>query len=214
MDKKISWRKYNDELIERGKISFWFDESISENWYTGNEKLGPYQNIYSDNCITALLTLKFVYTLTYREVAGLSQNLIELLDMEVEVPHYTTLSRRAKKLGQELISKLNSHEKVHVVIDSTGLKVYGEGEWKVRKHGYEKRRTWRKLHLAVDEKNNQIVAVVTTGNDKGDSELFGELLDQVQSDNIEQISADGAYDTKDCYKKAKDLDAKLVAPPR
>lgn len=89
-----------------------------------------------------------------------------------------------------------------MVVDSTGIKVYGEGEWKVRQHGYCRRRTWRKLHSGVDESTNEIVAAVVTTNDFKDSQVLPDLLDQVEEE-IEQVSADGADDRRNCYAAIK-----------
>jgi Transposase DDE domain len=100
-----------------------------------------------------------------------------------------------------------------VVIDSTGIKVYGEGEWKVRQHGVSKRRTWRKLHLALDEGSGEILAAVASTNDWGDSEILPDQLEQIEGD-IEQVSCDGAYDTSGCYDTITERGAEAVIPPR
>lgn len=101
-----------------------------------------------------------------------------------------------------------------IVIDSTGLKVYEEGEWKVRKHGVTKRRTGRKLHLAIDVNTHEIVAVELTTNSVGDSEVLPDLLDQIEDTQaIEAVSADGAYDTKECHKAIKERKAEAIIPP-
>ena len=136
------------------------------------------------------------------------------MGLNIKIPCYTTLSRRQKRLSSSIQNKLKKNKAVHIVIDSTGLKVYGEGEWKVRKHGISKRRTWRKLHLAVDESNNQIIAAEVTGNDTGDCEVFEDLANAVNSDELEQITGDGAYDTKACYNWAEEHGVKGVFPPR
>ena len=210
---KINWSKYNNELISRGQVTFWFDKKLSKNWYSKDFKGGRYTDTYSDEAITALITLKYFYSLTFRETKGLSESLVELMKMNIKVPCYTTLSRRQKRLSLQVLKTLKSRKSIHVVVDSTGLKVYGEGEWKVRKHGIGKRRTWTKLHLAIDESNNQIIAVDVTGNDTGDCECFDKLICEIDCD-IDQISGDGAYDTKDCYKKSLDVGAKGTFPPR
>ena len=98
-------------------------------------------------------------------------------------------------------------------VDSTGIKVFGEGEWKVRQHGYTKRRTWRKLHLGIDEATQEIVASVVTTNDIHDGQVFKDLLDQVK-EPIHQVSADGAYDNFECYEQALERNAIPVIPPR
>ena len=212
--KSINWSKYNNGLIRRGQVFFWFDEKIIDQWYSKETPGGRFSDTYSDIAINALLTLKYFYSLTFREVKGFSESLLELLEVDLDVPCYTTLSRRQKRLSNKILDTLNLNQSVHIVIDSTGLKVYGEGEWKVRKHGIGKRRTWRKLHLAVDESNNQIVAAEVTGNDTGDCEVFEDLANAVNSDQLEQITGDGAYDTKDCYRWSLENGIKGVFPPR
>jgi hypothetical protein len=111
--------------------------------------------------IQAVLTLKHVYHLTLRASQGFMQSLRELAFADLRVPNYTTLSRRAQEL-QVTLPEMSSGDPIHLVVDSTGVKLYGEGEWKVRKHGYSKRRTWRKVHLGLDVKTGQIRAALMT----------------------------------------------------
>jgi hypothetical protein len=111
------------------------------------------------------------------------------------------------------LPKVSTDGPFHVVIDSTGLKVFGEGEWKVRKHGYSKRRTWRKIHLAIDEDSQGIEAMELTSNNVADSEVLPDLLEQVENP-LDQVSADGAYDTHECYDLAAKRGAKVAIPPR
>ena len=136
-----------------------------------------------------------------------------LMNLDIDIPDYTTVGRRLRKISLILKSSVISGKNLHVVIDSTGLKVYGEGEWKVRQHGFSKRRTWRKIHLAVDESNSQILATVLTDNSFRDNQVFDDLIDGIDRE-IKQISADGAYDTKNCYKKSEKEYIYLVTPPR
>jgi len=128
------------------------------------------------------------------------------------VPDYSTLSRRQAKLRVEIPSLIPTDSR-HVVIDSTGLKIFGEGEWKVRQHGYDKRRTWRKLHLGIDESTQEIVASTVTTNDIKDSQVLGELLEQVD-ESIDQVSADSAYDSFECYQQILEREAEPIIPPR
>ncbi len=99
------------------------------------------------------------------------------------------------------------------MVDSTGIKVYGEGEWKVRQHGYSKRRTWRKLHLGVDETTGEILAGVVSTNNVSDDEAFGDILDTVPGE-LEAVSADGAYDKRKCYEAIEEREARANIPPR
>lgn len=208
-----NWSSYNKSLINRGKITLWFSSDVISSWYAQSSGKRGGQQRYTDAAINAILILRFRFGMTLREVQGFAISLFELIGMDVDVPNYTTLCRRLQKIDRMIKTGLASKGNIHIVIDSTGLKVYGEGEWKVRQHGYSKRRTWRKLHLAVNESNSQIEAVVLTDNSFKDSEVFEDLVDGVDGE-IKQISADGAYDTANCYEKSEEEDIHLVSPPR
>jgi Transposase DDE domain len=125
---------------------------------------------------------------------------------------HTTLSRRQKTLAIDMPTQPATGSRP-VVIDSTGIKVYGEGEWKVRQHGVSKRRTWLKLHLGVDEQTGEILAAVVTSNSISDGEILPDLLDQIP-DEINQVSADGAYDRTYCYDAIDERGAIAAIPPR
>lgn len=110
---------------------------------------------YSDGAIEAILSVRVIYGLSLRAVQGFFEGFMQGLI----IPHYSRLSRRAKDLEIE-ISRMKKEGKkpTDLVIDSTGLKVYGEGEWKTRIHGKDKRRTWRKYHVSVDPNTHEVVA--------------------------------------------------------
>lgn len=209
MGDTIEWSRYNNSLIERGKLSFWIPEDLKQVWYSDPEK-----KTYSDRAIEVLSVLRFKFGLKLREVEGFARSLFSWAGLDLKVPNYSTLCRRLGKLSLIFWQDISSEEKIHVVVDSTGLKVYGEGEWKVRIHGYSKRRTWRKLHLAVDEKNNRILGVVLTTNDFKDNEVFQILMDQVEAKNISRVTGDGAYDDKKCFAWAEAKRVRAVFPPR
>lgn len=185
------------------------------NWHPlpeGQRKRGG-QRRYSDQAITCLLLLKAVYKLPYRQTIGFAQSILNLLQADVTVPDYTLLCKRSVDLQVDL-SVSQSDEPKHVVIDSSGLKVYGEGEWKVRQHGYSKRRTWRKLHLSVNESTQEIEAVALTEAGVDDAEMGEELLEETPGE-IEQVSADGAYDKRKFYQAcARRRVKRIVVPPR
>jgi hypothetical protein len=208
-----NWREYDRALVERGSVTVWFDEAfLREHWRpAANGRRGaPFE--YSDIAIQTLLTLKAVFHLPYRALEGFGRSLMRLMSLALPVPDHTHLSRRAKTLQVAIPCRARTGP-VHVVVDSTGLKVYGEGEWKVRQHGAGKRRTWRKVHLAVDAGERDVVGVEVTTVEWSDGEVFEGLLDQVEG-NIEQIDADGAYDTRAAYEAAQARGARLVVPPR
>lgn len=134
------------------------------------------------------------------------------MGINLPVPDHSTLSRRMGKVEVEM-PVAPSEGAVHVVVDSTGVKVYGEGEWKVRQHGVDKRRTWRKLHVGVNEATGEILTAVASTNNLSDDEAFADLLDGVE-EKIEQVSGDGAYDKRKCYDKIATREAKATIPPR
>ena len=143
-------------------------------------------------------------------------SLVALAGADVPVPDYTTLCRRRKKMiGKAAITLLPPApmEPLHLVVDGTGLKVFGDGEWKVRQHGTSKRRTWRKVHLAVDQKTGFIHAAATTTNSISDGQMLPALLEQI-TQPLAQVSADGGYDRRTCYEAIAERRAKVAIPPR
>src|SRR5919107_895787 len=158
--KVTNWRAYNQSLKQRGSLELWIDDKVQKHWYyTGASQRGA-QYRYSDSCIQMACIIKEVYHLGYWQTQGFVESLIARLGWNVQVPDYSVINRRHKNL--HIAVKGADKAKKYLVIDSTGVKVYGEGEWKVRQHGYSRRRTWRKLHLGVDEATNELVAAVVT----------------------------------------------------
>lgn len=156
--------------------------------------------------------LKNVFKLPLRALEGFINSLFTLMDVPLQSPDYSCISKRAKQVNIQY--RLPSKGSVvHLVIDATELKVYGEGEWKVRKHGKAKWRVWCKLHLAVDAQTHTIVAAEVSLETVGDNEVFPILFYQLWR-KIEQVSADGAYDTKECHALLKKKGAWATIPPR
>jgi hypothetical protein len=208
-----NWSEYNAGLKQRGSLTFWVDESVLEGWIDPYLSGKPGASIYyTDLAILTMATVKAVYRLAGRQCQGFLESIFELMDIELSVPDHSTLSRRLGKLEVSLpvVPKEGAR---HVVVDSTGVKVYGEGEWKTRQHGISKRRTWRKLHLGVDEATGEILAAVVTTNDIHDGEVLNDVLEAIEGD-IEQVSGDGAYDHRHCYDEISERGAKPVIPPR
>ncbi|MCF2147136.1 IS5 family transposase [Desmonostoc muscorum LEGE 12446] len=208
-----NWNAYDAALKQRGSITFWVNEEIIEQW-RNQQKTGKKgaSNYYSDVAIATMGTIQSVFHLPGRQAEGFLESLFTLMGIELAVPDHSTLSRRLSKLSVEL-PVIPKNKAVHVVVDSTGVKVYGEGEWKVRTHGVGKRRTWRKLHLGVDEGSGEILAAVVTTNDLADCEVLPDLLEQIDYP-IEQLSGDGGYDTFDCYDATQERGATATIPPR
>jgi hypothetical protein len=135
------------------------------------------------------------------------------MQIDLPVPDHTTLSVRGKGLSVTLPKKKSSS--LHIVVDSTGLKIYGEGEWKTRKHGISKRRIWLKLHLAVDPHDGQIEAVVLSEAGLSDADAVEPMLAQIDQE-MESFGADGAYDKRKVYQKVRNhsLDCQVNVPPQ
>jgi hypothetical protein len=211
--KITNWRKYNESLVNRGSITFWFSKDTIKKWRHENAKAKVgHPFVYSDMAIECLLVLRELFQLPYRQTEGLGKSLAALMEVSVDIPDYTSLSKRAAQLSILLdVRKHRGH--IDVVVDSTGLKVFGEGEWKMRKHGKTKRRTWRKLHLAIDPDTHEIVAETITENSCHDADQTDALLDQVQT-NIAKFHGDGAYDQRKVYKTLKKRRIKAIIPPR
>ena len=211
--KITNWSKYNESLVQRGSITFWFSEDVIDQWEHANEvpKVGhPF--VYSDIAIESLLVLRELFRLPYRQTEGLGRSLAQLMQVEVSIPDYTSLAKRAAKMEVSL-GVSGRTGAIDVVVDSTGLKVFGEGEWKTRKHGVSKRRTWRKLHLAVNPKTREIEAEVLTENSGHDADQVEELLDQVDAP-VNAFYGDGAYDQWKVYGTLDEQQIKPIIPPR
>jgi hypothetical protein len=206
-----NWKQYNDALVHRGSLTLWVDQETLQAWrYQGPSQRGA-QFQFSDLAIQCVLTLRAVYHLPLRATEGFACSILGLMGLGLPVPDYTTLCRRAGTLCIDLPKKASGP--LHLVIDSTGLKVYGEGEWKVRQHGYSKRRTWLKLHLAVDPQTHEIQAAMVTDPGVTDAEAVPALLGQVENP-IESAAADGAYDRQEVYDALEGRSARAVVPPR
>jgi len=208
-----NWPEYNKSLVKRGSLTLWFDEKSIKKWHkTKKKKCRGRPPKYTDLAIECMLTIKAVFRLPLRATQGLVASLIELLKLPIEAADYTTLCRRQRSL-EVVLKDINNGKSLHGVFDSTGLKIFGEGEWKVRQHGYSKRRTWRKLHLGVDESSGEIIASVLTTNDFGDGEVLPDLLDQIDAP-LSQASGDGAYDSFENYDLLNKRGSRITIPPR
>jgi hypothetical protein len=188
-------------------------ERWQEQESTGKRKRGKPQQ-YSDTAIQTALTLQQVFRLPLRQTEGFLGSILGKLAPLLKSPDHSTLCLRAKTLSVAMRVRPLSSEPLHIVVDSTGVKVYGEGEWKVRQHGWSKRRIWKKLHIGVDEATGDILLGEVTGNDTADCEMFTPLLDQLPASvPIDQVSADGAYDKRVCYEEAMRRGIPSIAIP-
>ena len=180
--------------------------------YAGEKQRGS-QYDYSDKAIEIMLTIKEVFHLSNRGVEGFVCSVFGMLNLHLPVPDHTTLSKRGKSFKVKL--PRNSHGPLNLVLDSTGLKIYGEGEWKVRKHGYSKHRTWRKLHVGANPDNGEIQVAVLTGNSTSDAAVVKEMLAQIEQ-TLLSCAADGAYDKRKVYEalNAHSPQVEILIPPR
>ena len=149
-----NWKQYEAGLIQRGSIRFWINDDAIDQWNPeAKDKTRGRQEEYSDLAIQICLTFRLLYRQALRQTEGFINSLLKLMDLDLICPDHTTLSRRSQTLKelQEQLKKVQKKESIHILIDSTGLKIYGEGEWEEAKHGKGRRKGWMKLHLAIDE---------------------------------------------------------------
>jgi hypothetical protein len=208
-----NWPEYEKALAQRGSLTFWLSDDFEQVWlYTGEKQRGS-QFEYSEKAIEIMLTIKEVFHLTNRGVEGFVRSVFAMLNLNLPVPDHTTLSKRGKTFRAKLPKKTNGS--MNLVLDSTGLKIYGEGEWKVRKHGYSKRRTWRKLHVGANPDNGEIQVVVLTENSVGDDAIVTDMLAQIEQ-TLLSCAADGAYDKRKVYDalNAHSPEVEILIPPR
>lgn len=210
-----NWPEYDRALVNRHSLTIWIAKEVQENWkYKGPKQRGA-QFEYSDQAIESMLMLKEIFHLTNRGVEGFVRSLFQLMGVDLPVPDHTTLSTRGKHL--QIALPRRTQGRMQIVMDSSGLKVYGEGEWKVRKHGWGKHRTWCNFHLMVDPASGEIQAVDLTGAEGHDSKSVRPMLAQIEpAIEIESLAGDGSYDTWEVYDviKARAPDAKIMIPPQ
>ena len=208
-----NWSEYDKALVQRGSITIWMWEGFEKTWLYVGEKQRGSQFDYSDQAILMMLTVKEVFHLTNRGVEGFMRSIFQLLKINLPVPDHSTLSKRGKDLKVSLPKK--NSQSLNIVMDSTGLKIYGEGEWKVRMHGASKRRTWRKLHIGANPDDGEIQAVLLTENGVSDDQAVEGLLEQIEQ-TILDFAADGAYDKRRVYDilNAHSPEVNILIPPR
>jgi hypothetical protein len=207
-----NWKEYNAALKARGSLLIWLDKDM--HWHgSASGKRGRSQD-YSDGAIQFCLTIKNLFNLALRQAMGMTQSLLELAGLDWQVPDYSTVSRRQKHL-EVTIAALPTTTGLHLLVDSTGVKMLGEGEWKTKKHGADYRRQWRKVHLGIDATTLEIRAIEVTDNATGDAPMLPRLLDQIDKDeHIASVSGDGAYDTKACHEAIAQRGAHAIIPTR
>ena len=205
-----NWAAYERSLVDRGDITLWLSADATDAWTPSPSGQPGGQQRFSDVAIETALTLRLVFRLPLRQTEGFVRSVLALMGAALETPDHTTLSRRSQRL-QVALHRLPAAGPIHVVVDSTGLSVVGEGEWAAVKHGGHGRRGWKKLHLAVD-RSGAIVAQALTDATADDASTALPLLAAVEGD-VTSLTADAAYDTVAIYEAAATRGAAVVIPP-
>src|SRR4051794_15300906 len=210
-----NWAEYDAALRQRGSLTVWFSEEAIAAWHAEPRTTPGGQPRYSSLAIATALTLKAVFRLALRQTEGLIGSIIGLLCLDLSVPDHTTLSRRAEGLEVPRPRSDSNVEPVHLLVDSTGLKLCGPGEWLIEKHGTRVRRSWRKLHIGVDADTGRIVASELTTNEVDDGSQVGPLLDQITGP-VASFTGDGVYDQDGVSRSVAERhpDARVIVPPR
>jgi len=216
--KVTNWPEYDRALQERGSLTVWVTPEALAAWQPPHTGGRGRPRDYSEVAIETGHLLRLAFGRPWRQTEGLLRSITVLLGLNVSVPDHTTFSRRSPGLVlATMLPQAQANGPMHVVIDATGLKVYGAGEWLVEKHGERGTRTWRKLHLAVDPASGEILASELTTNDEGDASQVGPLLGQL-SGPLASVTADGAYDGEPTYRavaeRQPDPPVEVIIPPR
>jgi IS5 family transposase len=188
----------------------WISEDAIRSWKPRPSRKRGGQRRYSEVAIETALTLRVVFNLPLRQAEGFLRSIFEIMGLSLEVADHTTLSRRSQNLGVRLRRPV-TNKPIHLIVDSTGLSIVGEGEWAAAKHGKKGKRGWKKLHLGVD-RSGVIVAQVLTDSNVDDANTGLDLIEQVDS-RLTSITGDAAYDTGAIYDAAFERGARVVVPP-
>jgi hypothetical protein len=209
-----NWAAYNEALRQRGSLTVWFTDQAIAAWKAAPRTTPGGQPHYSDLAITTALTLRAVFHLALRQTEGLIGSILQLLDLDLPVPDFSTLSRRARNLELPVQPRATGGP-IQLLVDSSGLKLSGPGEWLVEKHGTSRRRSWCKLHIGFDAVTRRIVASFLTDRNVDDASQVDPLLDQI-AEPVELFLGDGGYDRTNVYATLEErhLDAKVIVPPR
>ena len=207
-----NWKQYNSSLKARGSLTIWLDKKMS--WFAAASGKRGRSPKFSDAAIQFCLTLKNLFGLALRQSTGRVQSVLQLSGLAWSAPDFSTLCRRQLGLNVQ-VPYTRSQGGLHLLVDSTGIKFLGEGEWKCKKHGPERRRQWRKLHIGIDAQTLQIRAICVTSNNVSDAAVLPDLLQQLPEDEaLESLTGDGAYDTQPVYEAVIQRGAVPIIPPR
>lgn len=206
-----NWHAYNESLVQRGSLDIWISEEAMQKWYANPTHKQGAQSVYSNLAISTVLTIQKLFHLPLRAAEGFVGSVFRMASVSLDIPDYSTLSRRSD--GLTVLLTKRKKEKTILIVDGSGAKVFGEGEWKVRQHGVSKRRTWKKIHIAIDE-DGEIRATEMTSNATHDSEVVPNLFSQEDA-KIEAFAGDGAFDTQGVYTACQHHNVpRILVPPR
>jgi hypothetical protein len=205
-----NWAEYDRALVQRGDITLWFPPDAADSWTPGPSGKRGGKRKFSDQAIETALVLRLVFNLPLRQTEGFLRSVLSLMALDLEAPDHTTASRRSQQVDVSL-RLAATKGRLHLIVDSTGLSIIGEGEWAAVKHGGHGKRAWKKLHLGVD-RSGVIIAEILTEGTADDARTALGLIDKM--DGVASLTADSAYDTIAIYDAAEARNAKVIVPPR
>lgn len=207
-----NWKSYNEALKRRGSLLVWLDKDMV--WLAPKAGRMGRPPVFSDAAIQFCLMVKVLFGLPLRQTTGMVSSILQMTGLDWPVPDFSTLSRRQKTITVEISSRRTAGP-LNLLVDSTGIKFLGDGEWLARKHGTHRRRQYRKVHIAMDTGSGDILAVEFTSSREGDSPVLPDLLDQIPPDHeIGTVTGDGAFDTRRCHAAIHARGAAAVIPIR
>lgn len=207
-----NWKSYNEALKRRGSLLIWLDKDMT--WLAPKAGGNGRPPVFSDASVQFCLMVKVLFGLPLRQTTGMVASILSMAGLDWPVPDFSTVSRRQKRITVQISSRRASGP-LNLLVDSTGIKFLGDGEWLARKHGTQRRRQYRKVHLAMDTATGDIRAVEFTSSDKGDSPVLPHLLDQIPPDEqIGTVTGDGAFDTRRCHSAILERGGTAIIPIR
>lgn len=210
--KNINWRHYNKALIQRGSLLIWISEDVRKKWIERKSKKNGRPKTFSDQAILAVASLRMLFSLPLRAAEGFVVSLFQMIKCSLPVPDYSLVSKRMKYLDLSSLLKTKKRPQV-LLIDSSGIKIFGQGEWRAKRFGEKGRKGWLKIHLAVDPETHLIEALQVTTDEIGDAQVLGSLLEETPK-SVKTIIADKGYDQRHCREKIRRKGANDLIPPR
>jgi hypothetical protein len=209
-----NWHEYDQSLRDRGDITLWISQDALDAWTPPQTGTRGAQPVYSDLAIETALTFRLLFRLPLRQTEGFLSSILMLMGVSLPCPDHTTLSRRNTTVAIRQQVERAPQGAISLIVDSSGLKVCGQGEWHAQKHGERKRKRWRKLHLGVDEQGQILVSTLTESHAQDPSQV-PELLSQIERE-IARFIGDGMYDQAPVYAAVArhSPGARVIVPPR